>query len=108
MTINTDGAGLLNVVARNGNTFSVTATFTNDDTTPISLVGASIFLNIKQGSVSQDLSSDISISGGGNNIITIISVITLPKGVYNYTLTIQFSTGVITTFLYGTYTVNGL
>lgn len=107
-SINTDGSKLIPITARNGNTFAISAVFTNDDATPLSLIGATIVFNVKQSSLSQDLSSDINITGGGNNVLNLSSFITLPKGLYNYTLTIKFSTGATITFFYGPFTVNGI
>lgn len=106
--INTDGAANVPITCRNGKTFSITAAFTNSDTTPMVLTGCVFDLVISQAGKATDLTSNITLGGSPFNVVTVSTVINLPKGQYNYEFNFTKTTGEIIGIQYGTFTVNGI
>jgi hypothetical protein len=106
--INTDGAANVPIICRTGKTFSITATFTNSDASPMVLTGCLFDLIINQGGKRFDLTSDISLGGAPFNVVTLSTLITLPKGTYNYEFNFTKTDKTVIGIQYGTFTVNGI
>lgn len=107
-SINTDGAANVPVTCRRGKTFSITATFTNDDTTPMNLTGCLFDIVISQASKQVDLTSNITLGLTPFNVVTLNTIITIPKGLYDYEFNFTKTDGTVIGIQYGTFTVNGI
>ena len=99
-----------NIQIWENDTWNNTFTLLND-TTPISLVGATIEIQIRKTlnstnpSLTLTLGDGITIGGTNNNVITIDKQIVLDGGSYVYDMPILFSDGTEKTYIWGQFIV---
>jgi hypothetical protein len=80
------------------------------DTTPISLVGATVYIQVRKGcggtlALTLTNGSGVTIGGASNNQITVNKLVDIAKGNYVYDLQVTFSGGVVKTYLEGDFIV---
>jgi hypothetical protein len=80
------------------------------NSTPISLVGATIYIHIVKGcegtaTLTLTNGSGITITGAGNNQISVSKLINIDKGNYKWDLQVSYSGGVVKTYLEGDFIV---
>jgi hypothetical protein len=96
-----------NLVARAGDSFERTLTWTEDNGTPISLVGASVEWSLSNGSVETKYedSAEASITDDANGEVQLSLTPTQTRALYGtvwqYEVTITFASGTRTTILDG-------
>jgi len=93
---------------RNDTWVEVFALTTNSS--PISLSGATVYIHIVKGcettaTLTLTNGSGITITGAGNNQISVSKLINIDKGNYKWDLQVTFSGGVVKTYLEGDFIV---
>lgn len=110
-TLNTIVADTLNITALKGDTMTAAITLTDDNNAAVDLSTATLLMQIRKTAKSEDvelaLTEDdgITVSGAGNNIITLSKIIDIDSGCYVYDLQATFSAGSVVTYLRGGFTV---
>jgi len=80
------------------------------DTTPISLVGATVYIQVRKGcggtlALTLTNGSGVTIGGASNNQITVSKLVNIDKGNYVYDLQVTFSDTTVKTYLEGDFIV---
>jgi len=80
------------------------------DTTPISLVGATVYIQVRKGcggtlALTLTNGSGVTIGGANNNQITVNKLVNIDKGNYVYDLQVTFTSTVVKTYLEGDFIV---
>ena len=82
------------------------------DTTPISLVGATIVIEVKEAATSttalltlSTATNTILITGTNNNQITLNKKVDIIAGQFVYDMNVIFPTGIVKTYIWGTFLV---
>lgn len=93
---------------RNDTWKQVYAILVND--IPVSLVGATAYIQVRKGcggvlALSATNGSGITIGGVGNNEITVNKLVNIDKGNYKWDLQVTFSDGLVRTYLEGDFIV---
>ena len=90
-----------------GQTFAILA---ND--VAVNLYGSTIVIQVKESASSTDAlltlsttTSTITITGASNNQITLNKVVNIPAGTYAYDMNVTFPSGVVKTYIWGTFIV---
>ncbi len=97
-----------NIATFYGNTLVLTFTLTDSNNSPISLTGKTVEFIIRRVLVVIDtytVGDGLTISGGGNNIISLSKVVDISPGQYIYELKITTSPTEIRTYLAGVFRV---
>lgn len=106
--------GLYNIVLHQGETFSLSITYKDENDNPVSLVGYTGKMHVRTrpgGSSILSLASGsgITITGATGEIaisVTAAQSALLPAGVYQYDLALISATSTVTYLLRGTFTIN--
>lgn len=99
-----------NIQIWKNDTWNNTFTLLNE-TTPISLVGAVVEIQIRKTAKSSDslatltIGDGITISGASNNVINVSYNVDIDSGSYVYDMAIEFSDGTEKTYIWGTFLV---
>jgi hypothetical protein len=105
MTINTDVAGIRNIIARRNNSFVASFTLTDDADDPIDLTGYTLaFVISDNNGGTPKITHTPTLSGAGNNVINVnISHTSLNfnVGPYEYELNLTSAGGIKTTQMAG-------
>ena len=102
--------GIFNIEAYRNDTMQYTVTIT-DEAGAISLATATVKMEVRtkaDGDVLLTLAEGdgLTVGGAGNNIITISKVVTIDNcGSYYYDLQAAFTSGVVSTYIRGAFTV---
>jgi hypothetical protein len=80
------------------------------DTTPISLLGATVYIQVRKGcagtlALTLTNGSGVTIGGVSNNQITVNKLVDIDKGNYVWDMQVTFTTGVVKTYLEGDFIV---
>jgi hypothetical protein len=96
-----------NIKAYQGDTFSPTLTFTDDNDDPLDFTGVTFKMQIrkKDGTLMQTLTQGSGISVTLPNIVVFNSIISVEKGCYEYDLQGTYSNNTVVTFLGGSFDV---
>lgn len=103
--------GTYNITAKRNDTLSRVLTFVDQSSVAIDLSSATLKMQVRKQydqTVLLELteSDGLTVSGAGNNIVTISKIITIPlPGAYRYDLQAVFSGGMVRTYLEGSFTV---
>jgi hypothetical protein len=96
-----------NIKAYQGDTFSPTLTFTDDNEDPLDFTDVVFKMQIrkKDGTLMQTLIQDVDITVTLPNIVVFNSIINVEKGCYEYDLQGTYSDNSVVTFLGGSFDV---
>lgn len=112
--VKANSPGCANIGAYAGDTFELELTFLEDDgTTPVNLTGVDFKMCIKAALTPGGTAletfvtpTEITLSGGGNNILTISKILNIPGGDYFYDLEATYPDDTVLTFLKGEFLVD--
>jgi len=99
-----------NITAYKNDTLQLVFTFTDSSGAPIDLSTATMLMQVRKkagDTVALALTegNGLTVSGAGNNIVTISKVISIAADIYQYDMQATFASGVIRTFIKGKFTV---
>lgn len=102
--------GTRNIVIKRGDTWDRVYTLQDSDGNPVSLVGATVLVQVRRrpGStveISLDTVPAISITGAGNNQILVFYTVDIAAGDYQWDLQVTYSSGKVRTYLSGSFKV---
>jgi hypothetical protein len=90
-----------------GQTFAILA---ND--VAVNLAGSTIVIQVRESASSSTslltlstTTSTITITGASNNQVTLNKVVNIPAGTYTYDMNVTFPSGVVKTYIWGTFIV---
>ena len=100
----------LNLQLWRGDTWTQAFTITQNGSA-YSLEGASVKIQIRKRPQSSDVilqidGADITITGAGNNVITVTKLLAIDAGDYYWDLQVTFGSGMVKTFVWGKFKVN--
>jgi hypothetical protein len=106
-SINTIRRSEGNITAYQGDTLSLTLTFTDDNDDPLDFTGVTFKMQIrkKDGTLMQTLTQGTDITVTQPNIVVLSSIINIEKGCYEYDLQGTYSNNTVVTFLGGSFDV---
>lgn len=103
--------GIFNIEAYRNDTMTYTITITDENGAAVNLSTAAVKMEVRtkaDGDVLMTLTEGdgLNVGGAGNNIVTISKVVTIDNcGSYYYDLQAAFSSGVVSTYIRGAFTV---
>jgi hypothetical protein len=102
--------GIYNIRAYRNDTLQRTVTITDGSALPISLANATMKVEVRDkpdGDVYLTLTEGdgLTVGGTGNNVVTISKVVNIDGGCYFYDLQATFTSGVVTTYIKGSFLV---
>jgi len=110
-SVNLDIAQRLDITCRKGDTFTLTLNFKDSSGTAINLTTYTFKLDVKDATNDSDIIADnvFNYTGGSDGQLVISatsSEMNVNSGVYIYDLQTLSGSGTVTTWLYGTFTIN--
>jgi len=105
--VNNTSRAVVHFVAYEGDTFDPIITLLDENDAPIDLVGQTVKMQIKNKKGDVTLKTLVSPTDFtiAINVITFNSILNIVKGEYEYDLQVTFTTGVVKTFIGGSFTV---